>query len=213
MSFLKSKKGLALLSIGLILIVLIIDQILKIHIKTNFLVHKEVPLIGSWLKLHFIENEGMAFGWKFFKGPTGKIMLTLFRWAAAVLIALYIRKLILTNAHPGLILSISLIFAGAMGNIIDSTIYGMIFTESTMNKVAVLDPSNGYSAFLRGSVVDMFYFEAYWPKWFPGLGGKEIFPPIFNLADSSITTAVLIILVFQKRFFKKTEEAKALSRD
>jgi signal peptidase II len=198
-----------------IFLVLLADQLLKIYIKTHYTIGESYSMIGSWSYLLFIENEGMAFGWKFF-GTHGKLFLSLFRIIAAGGIMYYLLSLIRKKAPTGMIFAFSLIFAGAVGNILDSAFYGVLFTESTMVNKAVFDPSNGYASFLHGKVVDMFYFpliEGYWPDWgiIPaGLRGDHFlfFRPVFNLADSSITTGVLILLLFQRRFFHHTEEVE-----
>jgi len=155
------------------------------------------------MELRFVENKGMAFGWEL-PGNWGKIILTLFRIVAVFVIGYYLRDLIRKNSPKGLIFCVGLILAGAVGNIIDSVIYGIIFSASTMSEIAVLFPEQGYESFLRGHVVDMFQFTVRWPNWeWFGWRGQLIFPPIFNLADAAISTGVIIILLKQKSFFNK----------
>lgn len=200
-------------SILIILIILILDQLFKILIKTNMSIGQEYQVIGNWFILHFTENNGMAFGMDL-PGENGKIFLSLFRILAVTGIAFYMRYLIKQKAHNGLVISVALILAGAAGNIFDSLFYGMIFDDS-WGRVATLFPEGGgYSSFLHGRVVDMLYFPVIrgnWPDWFPFWGGKSLvfFRPVFNLADSSITVGVFIILFFQKRFFSELEKKKA----
>ena len=169
---------------------------------------QEFNILGSWFIIHFTENEGMAFGMRF-GGDFGKLLLSIFRIVAIFAIGWYLFRIIKTNGKTGLILSLSLIFAGALGNIIDSAFYGMIFNESKFHEVAVMFPAEGgYNSFLHGKVVDMLYFpiiKGFYPSWFPFWGGDDFifFRPVFNIADSSITTGVFILIFFQKRFFKK----------
>lgn len=194
----------------LILAILFIDQVFKIWIKTNFHIGEEISLIGNWAKLHFIENEGMAFGMSF-GGEFGKLALTLFRIIASVLIFIYLRKIIDKKESKLNIYSISLIFAGAVGNIIDSIFYGIVFSESTYFSIAEIFPSNGgYGTLLHGKVVDMFYFpiiNTSFPTWMPFTGGEPFtfFNAIFNIADISISVGVGL-LVLSLLFFQKKEE-------
>lgn len=172
---------------------------------------EEFNVLGSWFRIHFIENEGMAFGLSW--GDTyGKLFLSLFRIVAVIFIAFYMRRLIKQEASYGLLAAISLIFSGAMGNIIDSAFYGLMFTESGLSghgdalPAELVAPGNGYAGFLYGRVVDMFYFPLYdghYPEWMPWVGGKELkfFQAIFNLADAAITVGVVMIILFYKRFF------------
>lgn len=196
-------------SILIILAILIIDQLLKIWIKTTMILGQEINVFGNWFILHFTENDGMAFGINF-PGNSGKIILSLFRIAAIIGIAIFLRHLIINKANPGFIFSVALIFAGAIGNIIDSAFYGLIFDHSWGHVAEMFPEDGGYAPFLYGKVVDMLYFPIIrgdWPQWFPIWGGREFifFRPVFNIADSSITIGVFIILFFQKRFFKSVE--------
>jgi signal peptidase II len=169
---------------------------------------EEINVAGNWFIIHFTENEGMAFGMRF-GGDFGKLILSIFRIIAIITIGWYLIKITKRKENPGLIISMSLIFAGALGNIIDSAFYGIIFGESKFHEVAMLFPADGgYATFLHGKVVDMLYFPVltgYYPEWFPFWGGQDFifFRPVFNIADSSITTGVLILIFFQKKFFKK----------
>jgi signal peptidase II len=197
-------------SILIISVILIADQILKIWIKTNMVIGQEIHVFGNWFILHFTENDGMAFGIDF-PGNSGKLILSIFRICAIIGIALFLRHLIITKAHSGLIISVSVILAGAIGNIIDCAFYGLIFTHSWGTVASAFPDEGGYAGFLYGKVVDMLYFpilRGNWPHWFPFRGGQEFifFRPVFNIADSAITAGVFIILFFQKRFFKSGEE-------
>ena len=193
-------------AILLIVLVLVIDQIVKIQIKTNMTIGQSIPVFGNWFFIRFIENPGMAFGLDI-PGKLGKPVLTLFRIVAVIIIGWYLNKLVKENVKTGLVLCVALIFAGAMGNIIDSVFYGLIFSESTYFHLASLFPQEGgYAPLLYGKVVDMLYFpiiQGTWPDWVPRMGGQEFifFRPIFNLADSSISVGIMIILLFQRRFF------------
>ncbi|MDX9930712.1 MAG: lipoprotein signal peptidase [Bacteroidales bacterium] len=197
-------------AILLVLLTLVADQILKIWVKTTFVLGEQIPLIGNRITLHFIENNGMAFGMEM-GGATGKIILTLFRIAAACAIAWYLSTLVRKNVPTGFILSIAAILAGALGNIIDSMFYGMIFSESFYQPATMFPEGGGYSSFMQGRVVDMFYMPVIntsWPEWSPFRPGESFifFRPVFNIADAAITTGVISIIVFQKRFFAHEKE-------
>ena len=193
----------------IILLVVVADQALKFYIKTNYYLNEHHDILGSWFRLHFVENEGMAYGWKF-GGESGKMILTLFRLGAVIFGVWYLGSIIKKKYSRGFIICASLIFAGALGNLIDSMFYGLLFEESIQGSYSVAKflPAHGYAGFLHGKVVDMLYFpiirEAHFPAWVPFWGGDEFefFRPIFNLADASISTGVITILLFQKRFFQ-----------
>jgi len=203
----------------IILLIIIADQALKIWVKTTMSYHEQIPLIGSWFRLFFIENEGMAWGWKF-GGEWGKVLLTVFRMVAVVFGVFYIRSIIRKRYHTGFIVCVSMIFAGALGNLIDSMFYGLIFEDSTRVAVAKIFPPKGYESFLHGRVVDMLYMpiieDKTLPSWIPVWGGERFtfFSPIFNLADASISLGVIVILLFQKKFFhKRPNEGKHATVD
>ena len=206
----------------IILLLVVADQTLKIYVKTHFHLDESHNVIGNWFKLYFIENEGMAYGWKF-GGNWGKMLLTLFRLAAVIFGIFYLGRIVKKKYHPGFIICACLIFAGALGNLLDSMFYGLIFDESYISR---LFPAQGYDKFLHGKVVDMLYFpiihDAKFPSWMPFWKGEDFvfFSPIFNLADASISTGVIAILVFQRKFFKqhhnnvsRTVETSAIVND
>ncbi len=194
-------------SVLIIVAVLIIDQLTKFWIKTNMMLGDEIPVFGNWFVIHFVENNGMAFGMEL-AGRFGKVFLSVFRIVAVGGIGYYLYNLAKKGAPKGLIYSVGLVLAGAFGNIIDSAFYGIIFDHSYGQIASLLPESGGYSSFLHGKVVDMLYFplvEGRYPEWIPSVGGNPFifFRPVFNIADSAITLGILIILLFQKRFFKE----------
>ena len=200
----------------LVVLLLVIDQVIKILVKTNMTLGQSIHVFGNWFQIYFVENNGMAFGMQF--GATvGKLLLSVFRVALVVVIFLYIRKLLKRPATPmGVLVGLSAILCGALGNIIDSLFYGLLFSESTLTQVATMFPADGgYAGFLFGKVVDMLYFpiiDTDLPAWFPIWGGEHIvfFRPIFNFADSCITVGAIYLLIFHWRFFgKKPAEIEA----
>lgn len=179
---------------------LIIDQWLKLWIKANAFIGQTVYEAGI-LNIQFIENEGMAFGWSL-GGVWGKILLSSFRVVAIIAIGFVIRNLLENKAHKGLIFSVSLVFAGALGNLLDSAFYGLMFSDSYHHVAEFMPRDGGYAGFLMGNVVDMIHIKFFWPEWVPfGFGGEEVFPPIFNIADVAVSTGVITMLVFNKKFF------------
>jgi len=194
-------------SLLLIFSILLVDQILKIIVKTNMVIGEEIHVAGDWFLIHFLENNGMAFGMEW-GGKAGKIALSVFRMLAIAGISWYLAGIIRKKAHIGLILSVSAIIAGAAGNLIDSALYGLIFSESWHTPAVMFPEGGGYASFLMGRVVDMFYFpviDTQWPEWSPIRPGQSFvfFRPVFNIADASITCGVIAILLFQKRFLEE----------
>ena len=189
--------------IALILGVLMLDQALKFWIKSNMIIGEEIRLF-DWFIIHFIENNGMAFGIEF-GGDWGKYLLSIFRIIAIGVIALYLNKLVKEETSKGVIMSVALVLAGAIGNMIDSAFYGMIFSHS-YGQIATL-MEGGYAGFLQGHVVDMFYFpifNSHFPDWLPIWGGDHFifFRPVFNIADAAISVGVINLLLFHRSFFK-----------
>lgn len=217
----------------IVLLVIVADQVLKIYVKTHFANGDEVPVMGSWFRLHFIENEGMAYGMKLSESVAGKIALSTFRLAAVIFGFYLLKRLIIKGYGKGLLICGSLILAGALGNLLDSMFYGLIFSnspyscfsgnyESIQNmlqnhsKEAVAHFTqfgHGYGKFMQGKVVDMLYFpllETTMPKWVPFLGGKNFifFEPVFNIADAAISVGILTLLFFQKKLVHNPMEAE-----
>lgn len=186
--------------------VLLLDQGLKIWVKTNMFIGQEFNVIGNFFILHFTENNGMAFGFEL-AGDYGKIILSSFRILAVFAIGWFLYKLTKKESSSMfLIFSVALVLAGAIGNILDSAFYGLIFNESYYQVASLFPAEGGYASFLHGRVVDMLYFpiiEGHFPSWFPFWANEEFvfFRPVFNIADSSITIGVLLILLFQRKIF------------
>jgi len=193
------------ISILTIFLILVCDQTLKLFIKSHFELGHDVQIFG-WFHIYFIENNGMAFGMELF----GKLFLSLFRIGAGIFLVYYLRKIIKRQLPTGYIVSISLIFAGAVGNLLDSMFYGLLFSDS-MGQVAQFMPeSGGYASLFYGKVVDMLYFpliEGNFPDWFPVWGGEDFifFRPVFNIADSAVSVGVVLILLFYRRYLSDNE--------
>lgn len=195
----------------LVFLILLIDQLLKIWVKTHMEYGDEIRILGlNWARIHFVENNGMAFGLSL-GGEYGKLALSLFRILAVLFLIYYLRFLIKEKAAFGLLASFSLILAGAIGNIIDSAFYGLIFSPSSHHSVATLfPPEGGYAGFLHGMVVDMLYFpiieDKILPAWVPFISDQPFtfFRPVFNISDTSITAGVLSLILFHRQFFSGT---------
>ncbi|MEQ8362471.1 MAG: lipoprotein signal peptidase [Cyclobacteriaceae bacterium] len=178
--------------------VIIIDQTSKLLVYNYMYLHEEINVIGEWFKLHYLLNPGMAFGIRW-ENEFGKLALTIFRIGAMIGIGYYLYQMTLKKAHSGFLISMALILGGAVGNVIDSTFYGVLLGNQ---------PIGSYSPWFHGQVIDMLFFPIFdfrWPDWVPMVGGEYFlfFSPVFNIADSSIFIGVATILIFQKRFFKE----------
>lgn len=200
-----------ILAFIIILLVLIIDQISKIWIKTNMMLYTEFPVIGDWFIIHFTENAGMAWGLEI-NHQYGKLMLTIFRILAVAGLSYYMLNLFKQKISTGVIISLSLITSGALGNIIDSIFYGVIFSDSYHQVATMFPDAGGYAPWFHGKVVDMLYFplvSGFYPDWIPFLGGKyfEFFRPVFNIADCAITSGVVLALFYQKEIFGTEQKA------
>lgn len=200
----------------IILLILIVDQWSKIYVKTHFYYGVPYKVFGDWFQLHFIENNGMAFGMKFSEGDIGKLLLTSFRLIAVGFGFYVLKQLVKKQYSRGAIICGSLILAGAMGNLIDSMFYGLIFTESYAHIARFVPWGQGYGKFLHGKVVDMLYFplvEFKMPDSFPLVGGKifSFFDPVFNIADAAISTGVITLLVFQKKMIHNKDNEQTAS--
>lgn len=218
-------------AVFIIVIILLIDQVSKIYIKTHFVLSEEIKVLGlDWFRIHFLENNGMAWG-KEFGGRSGKLFLTLFRLVAIAGIGYWLYDAVKNNAHRILITAIALIFAGALGNIIDSVFYGIFFSDSYRQVATFLPPEGGYNSLFYGNVVDMLYFPMVdtmlpdwvpsisfdFPTWLPLVGGDHFslfenrnltfFDPVFNVADTAISTGVGLLIVFNKTIFPKKKPA------
>lgn len=201
-----SKKNIAILTV---ILAILIDQISKIYVKTHFYLGEEVVVFADWFKIHFTENNGMAWGFEF-GGKAGKLFLTLFRIVAVSGLVYWLHQTIKRKAHTAVVIAISLILAGAVGNIIDSVFYGVIFNTPFGNGVATLFSDQPYGELFYGKVVDMLYFpmwEGNLPEWLPIWGGKyfTFFNAIFNGADSWITIGAVLIFLFNKQAFPKED--------
>ncbi len=198
----KDRRGKYLLLLGILLVV--IDQVIKVLVKTNMFLGEHFNVLGEWFQILFIENKGMAFGMSF-GGIVGKYALTAFRIVLFGFLTWWICRLLKRKDRvpTGVLVGLTLITAGALGNIFDCLFYGLVFTESTPGVVATL---GHYAPFMQGKVVDMFYFPLWtWPDWVPLVGGDIFFEPVFNFADSCVTVGAIYLILFQWKFFSKED--------
>jgi signal peptidase II len=201
------KKKYAWIAAIVVVLLILIDQIIKFWVKTNMTIGETIPLLGQWFNLHFVENEGMAFGISFGQ-QIGKFLLSFVRILLVGVLCWYFIKRLKENKMDGVVLTIfCLVVAGALGNIIDSMFYGIWFTESDFLEAAKWSPGHGYAAFFFGKVVDMFYLKLFLiPEKFPLWGGSYFFPAIFNFADSCITIGIVLAIIFNKRIFNDIDK-------
>lgn len=195
-----------------------IDQIVKIYVKNNFNTYEITPILGDWFVMEYIENPGMAFGTTFGSAMWHKLALSLFRVGAITAMIIYAIKQARKGVRLEFLMAVGLVIAGAMGNLIDSMVYDFVFPYDPCESFNYLEGSgietdcNGmiietrHTGFLLGNVVDMFKFHAYWPDWMPWIGGNQVFPAIWNIADASITTGVIVILLRQRKYFPKEKK-------
>lgn len=200
------------LAIALIAAVLVIDQALKMWVKTHMIIGEEIHVAGNWFIIHFTENNGMAFGIELF-GRAGKYLLSIFRIVAVGLLGYYLFRLAKREVSTGYFVCVALILAGAAGNIIDCALYGLIFDHSWNNVAEFVSMGSGYSSFLQGRVVDMLYFpiiQGHWPAWSPINPTEEFifFRPVFNIADSAITCGMIWLLIFERKTLQTELERK-----
>lgn len=194
----KSSKKRSIIIISSILLAIVIDQVIKIVVKTNMELGESIPVFGDWFKILFVENDGMAFGLEIIN----KIFLTSFRLVAVAFLGYFLNKLLKSDKYPfGFILCIAMIFAGALGNIIDCLFYGEIFSSSYNRIADFVSWGEGYGTFMQGRVVDMFYLPLFtWPDWVPLFGGGIFFAPVFNFADTCISCGVVALLIFYRKY-------------
>lgn len=203
-------KGKWLVILGVVLV--IIDQVIKVLVKTNMSIGEHFSVIGDWFQILFVENEGMAFGWAF-GGAVGKLLLSTFRIVLCVVLVWWIASLCKKKSAPtGVLVGLTLITAGAFGNILDCFFYGLMFGESTFETVASF--GGHYAPFMFGKVVDMFYFpiiNTTWPSWLPLIGGTPFtfFDPVFNFADSCVTVGAFYLVLFQWKFFSSEQKKES----
>lgn len=188
----------SVITVSCILLAIIIDQVIKVVVKTNMQLGESIPVFGDWFKILFVENNGMAFGMEIFN----KIFLTSFRVVAVGFIGYLLYRLLKNNKYPiGFIICVAMIFAGALGNIIDCLFYGEIFTSSYGRVAELVSWGEGYGTFLQGRVVDMFYLPLFtWPEWLPLVGGDIFFSPVWNFADACISCSVVIMFLFYRKY-------------
>jgi signal peptidase II len=211
------KKKLLIVSI-IVFVILAIDQLVKVYVKSNLSLYESNPILGDWLVMEYIENQGMAFGTKFGSQVWHKLALSIFRIVAIGAITYYWFKQARSGARMEFLIAIGLILAGATGNLIDSMFYDFVFEYNACMPFNELEGSGVWSecqfgqvetrhtGFLMGNVVDMFKFEATWPNWVPWLGGEQVFPAIWNIADASITSGVILVFFRQRKYFPKKKE-------